>query len=173
MSRIGGGGSHSINVAFKALNLRALWDGDPARRTIRVETEVSQRWPDNYPRWQIVHFGVPARGSLPPAHIYWYHGSLDALKRQGIWQRLEKTAGRPPISQRSRAPRSGSLLVGSKGVVHTNAYNSVCALLPEGDFSNQVGHRRSCPARAATSGGGSRHARATQSRCPTSIMPGP
>ena len=37
---LGGGGSHSINLAFKALNLRALWDGPEAKGTIRIETEV-------------------------------------------------------------------------------------------------------------------------------------
>ena len=68
------------------------------------------------------------------------------LKRLGIWDRLEKIAGRSlEWKDGSWTPRSGTLLVGSKGVVHTNAHNSVCALLPESDFPNQGGPPRTLP----------------------------
>jgi hypothetical protein len=43
-------------------------------------------------------------------------------------------------------PKSiSSLLVGTQGVVHTNAHNSVCALLPETGFPNAGGPPRSFP----------------------------
>ncbi len=143
---LGGGGSHSINMTFKALNLRALWEagGDTTRR-IRVEAEIPEPCPENHPRWEVLRFDVPARGPQPPARIHWYDAPEAELKRQGIWQRLEKIAGRSLEWKDSWTPRSGSLLVGSKGVVHTNAHNSICALLPEGDFPNQGGPPQSLP----------------------------
>jgi hypothetical protein len=144
---LGGGGSHSINMAFKALNLRALWDeaGDAEHR-IRVEVEIPEPCPENFPRWQTLRFDFPARGPLPPARIHWYNGQEAELKRRGIWARLEKIAGRSlEWKDNSWTPHSGSLLVGSKGVVHTNAHNSVCALLPKSDFPNQGGPPRSLP----------------------------
>jgi hypothetical protein len=143
---LGGGGSHSINLTFKALNLVALWDGGDAPGTIRVEAETSERCPENFPRWEIVRFDIPARGPLPPARIHWYNAAEPELVRQGVWAKLEQIAGRPlEWKDNSWTPRSGSLLVGSKGVVHTNAHNSVCALLPEKDFPNTGGPPQRLP----------------------------
>ncbi|HPM84798.1 MAG TPA: Gfo/Idh/MocA family oxidoreductase [Candidatus Anammoximicrobium sp.] len=144
---LGGGGSHSINLAFKAFQLRSLWEpGGKTPNMIRVETEVSERCPDSFPRWQIVRFHIPAHGAIPAATIHWYNAAEAELVRQGIWARLEKIAGRPLEWQdNSWTPRSGTLLVGSKGVVHTNAHNSVCAWLPEGDFSNVAGPPQRLP----------------------------
>ena len=67
------------------------------------------------------------------------------MKRLGVWQRLEKIAGRSLQWKDSWTPRSGSLLVGSRGVVHTNAHNSMCALLPEADFPNTGGPPQTLP----------------------------
>ncbi len=144
---LGGGGSHSMNMTFKALNLRALWNaGDGPDKKIAIETEVSERSPENFPRWQIVRFSIPARGDMPPACIHWYNAPEAELRRQGIWQRLEQIAGRPlEWKDGSWTPRSGSLLVGSKGVVHTNAHNSSCKLLPEADFPDAGGPPRRLP----------------------------
>jgi len=149
---LGGGGSHSINLTFKALKLGALWQGVEGQARIRVETEIPEPCPESLPRWQIVRFDIPARGPLPPARIHWYNVGGEqkvpesGLKRIGIWQKLEKIAGRPLKWQDdSWTPESGTLLVGSKGVVHTNAHNSVCALLPEKDFPNTSGPPRRLP----------------------------
>jgi len=142
---LGGGGSHSINMAFKGLDLAALWEAEEAKELIRVEAEVSEKCPENFPRWQIVRFDVPRRGSLPPVRIHWYNAAEPELKRLGVWQRLEKIAGRSLEWKDSWTPRSGTLLVGSKGVVHTNAHNSICQLLPEGDFPDSGGPPRSLP----------------------------
>lgn len=144
---LGGGGSHSINMAFKALKLGELFDagsGQP-KGPIRVEAEIPQPCPDNFPRWQVLRYHVPARGPLPPATIHWYDGQESQLKKLGVWRKLEKIAGRSLEWQQSWTPRSGSLLVGSKGVVHTNAHNSMCALLPEGDFPNSGGPPQTLP----------------------------
>ena len=143
---LGGGGSHSINMAFKGLNLGALWEGagEPGIK-IRVEAEFPEPCPENFPQWQIVRFDLPARGKLPPVRIHWYNAQEAELKRQGIWARLEKIAGRPLEWKDSWTPRSGTLLVGSKGIVHTNAHNSMCELLPKGDFPDAGGPPKTIP----------------------------
>ncbi|MBM4041299.1 MAG: hypothetical protein FJ290_22580 [Planctomycetes bacterium] len=112
---------------------------------IRVEAECSELCPDNFPRWEIVRFDIPARGALPPARIHWYNAQESELQKRGIWQQLEKLAGRPLDWKEGWAPRFGSLLVGTKGVVHTNPHNSLCALLPAKDFPNSGGPPRSMP----------------------------
>ncbi len=143
---LGGGGSHSINLAFKGLKLGELWEGEKPQGRIRIETEIPEPCPEGFPRWQIVRFDIPARGPLPPVRIHWYNAAEQELRSQGIWQRLEKIAGRDLVwKDNSWTPQSGTLLVGSKGVVHTNAHNSVCALLPAKDFPNTGGPPRKLP----------------------------
>jgi hypothetical protein len=144
---LGGGGSHSINLAFKALNLGALWEtGGKDKATIRVEAETPERCMETFPRWENLRFDFPARGPLPPVRIHWHDAAEPELQRQGIWQRLEKIAGRPlEWKDNSWTPRSGSLLVGSKGVIHTNAHNSSCVLLPESDFPKSGGPPQKLP----------------------------
>ncbi|MGB2822853.1 MAG: Gfo/Idh/MocA family oxidoreductase [Phycisphaerae bacterium] len=143
---LGGGGSHSINMAFKALKLGELWrDTTDPKARIRVEAQVPEPCPENFPRWQTLRFDFPPRGSLPPVRMNWYNAPESQLRRLGVWQRLEKIAGRPLEWKAGWTPRSGSLLVGSKGVVHTNAHNSMCALLPESDFPKAGGPPKSLP----------------------------
>ncbi len=143
---LGGGGAHSINVAFKALKLGALWQGaDEAKGRIHVAAETPHRCIETFPSRQTVRFDVPARGALPPARIHWYNAPEQELRRLGIWQRLEQIAGRSLVWREGWTPESGSLLVGSKGVVHTNAHNSLCALLPVGDFLNSGGPPQKLP----------------------------
>ncbi|MBI4604564.1 MAG: Gfo/Idh/MocA family oxidoreductase [Planctomycetes bacterium] len=145
---VGGGGSHSIHMAFKALKIGALWEGGEAKGTIRIEAETSERCPENFPRWAFLRFDIPARGPLPPARLHWYNASEEELRKRGVWERLERIAGRSLEWKEGWTPRSGTLLVGSKGVVHTNAHNSLCALLPERDFPDSGGPPRTLPATA-------------------------
>jgi len=143
---LGGGGAHSINLVFKALKLGALWEGaDDVKGRIRVEAETPQRCIETFPSQQILRFDFPARGALPPVRIHWYNAPQKELQRLGIWQRLEQIAGRSLVWKEGWTPESGSLLVGSKGVVHTNAHNSLCALLPMRDFPNSSGPPQKLP----------------------------
>ena len=143
---LGGGGAHSINLAFKALKLGALWDGnDNNKGRIQVEAETPRRCIETFPSQQILRFDLPARGPLPPVRMHWYNAPQKELQRLGIWQRLEQIAGRSLVWKEGWTPESGSLLVGSKGVVHTNAHNSLCALLPVRDFPNSGGPPQKLP----------------------------
>jgi hypothetical protein len=123
-----------------------LWNGDGARRTIRVETEISERCPENYPRSQIVRFDLPARGPLPPARIHWCNAWESDIQRRAALDRLEKIGGQPLVWKTgSWSPHSFLLIVGSKGKVLANFHNSVCKLLPEKDFPNAGGPPQRLP----------------------------
>ena len=104
---------------------------------IRVKAEVPVISSLGYPEWEHVTFDIPARDSLPPARIHWHIGSEEHLKERGILQKLEKHAGTSLDWKYGWARTSGSMLIGSKGVAHTNPHNSLCKLLPEKDFPNQ------------------------------------
>ena len=140
------GGSHSIHMIFMGLRLGALWGTDgEAAGTIRVHGEPSELSPNTFPRWQTIRYEVPARANLPPVRIHWYNGSERVLDEEGILKKLEGIAGRSLVWERSWSPVSGSMLDGSRGVVHTNAHNSICAILPESDFPEAAGPPRRLP----------------------------
>jgi hypothetical protein len=139
---LGGAGSHSLSLAFKALNLQSLWDEPGGKKTIGIATEISGRCIENFPAWQYVHYDLPARGSMPPAKIHWFNGWDSEIKRQGILSRLEKIAGQPIQAEGSWSPHSFLLIVGSKGVVVANFHNSVCKLLPKERFADAGGPPR-------------------------------
>ena len=60
-------GLHKLSTVFKALNL-----GHP----ISVEASATKLNPETYPLGEIVRFGFPARGEMPPLTITWYDGGL-------------------------------------------------------------------------------------------------
>lgn len=140
---LGGWGSHAANMIFLGLRLGALWgtDGDAAG-TIRVRAEPSEVSAHTYPRFESTQFDIPARGDLPAARLHWHFAPRTRLEEQGVWRRLEEIAGQPPIMEGSWMPDSGSILAGSKGVVHTNSHNSICHMLPQSDFPAATGPPR-------------------------------
>jgi hypothetical protein len=138
--------THSIHMTFRGLDLAALWEGagGPGAR-IRVEAEYSELLPENYPIWQTVRFDVPARRKLPPVRVTCYNGRDQTMTERGVAERMRKIAGRSLDWGSGWAATSGSLLVGSKGVVHTNPHNSKCMILPEEKFPDQGGPPRTIP----------------------------
>ena len=143
---LGGAGAHSINLAFKALNLEALWNDADAKPTIRVETEVSERCPDNFPFCQLVHYDIPAHGSRPAAKIHWCNAWHSEIQRRGILKRLEEKVGQELMWKKgSWSPYSFLLIEGTKGMALANFHNSVCKLLPEENFPNTGGPPQKLP----------------------------
>ena len=53
---------------------RQHWEAGAAETPIRVEAECSEANQLSYPRWERVHWKIPARGSLPPVTFTWHHG---------------------------------------------------------------------------------------------------
>lgn len=142
---LGGAGSHSLNLAFKAFGLQSLWDNPDPQKTIRVTTEISERCRENYPKFQLVHYELPAHGSIPATQIHWCNAWNSEIQRRGILARLEKLAGQKLTADGSWSPHSFLLIVGTKGMALSNFHNSICKLLPEKNYPNTGGAPKRLP----------------------------
>lgn len=143
---LGGAGTHSLNLAFKALRLQSLWDAAETKQTLRVTTEISERCAENFPRCQLVHYELPARGAMAPTEIHWCNAWDAEIKRRGMVDRLERLAGQPLEWQKgSWSPHSFLLMIGSQGMALANFHNSECKLLPEEKFPDAGGPPQRLP----------------------------
>lgn len=119
---------HTVNLAFRGLQLGSLWESDGdggSRRIIRVEGKASDLNVETYPRNATVRYEFPARGDLPPARMTWTNGGprppAEVLPGQGMTE-------------------NGCALVGEKGVVFSDCpWNTRYKLLPEKSFTDFKG----------------------------------
>ncbi|RPH35115.1 MAG: gfo/Idh/MocA family oxidoreductase, partial [Planctomycetota bacterium] len=131
---LGNFGPHTGNLAFTALNLRDLWiaPADP----IRVKAEFSERNRLSFPKWEVICWRAPARGSMPPVTVTWHHAPVPGLP-PGSREKLGSMLRDLGVSQEReeaifKAP--GAMIVGKKGVLLTNSHNTDIALFPEDRF---------------------------------------
>jgi predicted dehydrogenase len=107
---------HTANMAFMALKL-----GHPTS----IAAESGEINPETYPAWARIVFEFPARGEMPPVKFVWYEGQKDGKK---VLPPEDLTKGLKLVD-------SGSLLVGTKGILYSpNDYGAQYRLLPEKDF---------------------------------------
>jgi predicted dehydrogenase len=94
-------GCHLFDASFWALKL-----GHPTS----VEAEVSGVHEETAPKWSVVTYQFPARGTLPPVKVSWYDGG--------------KRPPRPPELEKSRKVRGeyGVYILGDKGTIMDNSY---------------------------------------------------
>lgn len=142
---LGGAGAHSLNLAFKAFALQELWDRADPQATIRVTTEISERCPETFPKYQMVRYELPAHGTTPATQLSWYNGWIEEVERRGVLARLERLAGQKLRAEGGWSPNSFLLIVGSKGLALANFHNSVCKLLPEKNFPDAGGPPQRLP----------------------------
>lgn len=142
---LSGAGAHAINLALKALDVQSLWDNAGDHHTIRVTTEISERCPENFPRYQFLHFNIPAHGTIPESQIHWHQAFESNAQRRAVRERLEKLAGRPLVNKGSWVPNSFVLVIGEKGMAFANFHNSKCTLLPEKRFPDAGGPPQKLP----------------------------
>jgi len=155
--QLGNWGCHTMNVAFKGLKLDTLWPVPGVGAlwsiapTIRVEPEVSGICQGTFPKWEIIRFKFPGRGStssvaMPPVTINWYNG---AGKAPGPRKEIEKMMGRQldwgDAGEKRWKDHAGCLLVGTKGMLHSNGHNTEFTLLPTDKFEGFEGPARSLP----------------------------
>jgi predicted dehydrogenase len=108
---------HTANLPYRALKL-----GHPSS----VTGLCGDLNPETYPAWATVTFQFPARGELPPVKFVWYEGKRDGKK---VLPPAELFRGARPSD-------SGSLMVGSRGVLYSpDDYGGSYVLLPEKDFA--------------------------------------
>src|SRR5262249_17358289 len=82
---------------------------------------------ETYPAWSTITYEFPARGELPPVKLTWYEGAKDGKRH------LPSDA----ILQGEKASDSGSILVGSKGILFSpNDNGARFKLLPEKQYAD-------------------------------------
>ena len=113
---------HVMDTAFWALKL-----GSPTS----VEAEGEPHHPDSAPKWAVIRYEFPERGSLPPVKLTWYDGGR-----------------KPPaaLAHGEKLPDNGTILVGERGtILLPDAYGSTFVLLPKERFSGFVPPARTIP----------------------------
>ena len=113
-------GCHWIDLAFWALKLR---------HPLTVEAQGPPAHPEGAPPWLVVTWTFPARESLPPVTLKWYHG--DRKPPHATDGRLGDWKG------------NGVLFVGKKGMLLADYGNH--RLLPAEDFKDYARPPKSIP----------------------------
>lgn len=108
---VGDMGCHTLNTAFRALDLR---------NPMAVEAEVYEATAESYPKQSIITFLFPERHGLRTLRLKWYDGGL-----------------KPPADMIDgrELPKSGVVYVGEKGRIFSpDDYGSKYELLPKDKF---------------------------------------
>ncbi len=110
---IGDMGCHTLNTAFRALDLR---------NPIVVRAKCNEKTDESYPKSSIITYTFPQRGKLSPLKMTWYDGGL-----------------KPPadLLDGRNLPGSGVVYIGEKGKIYSpDDYGAEYRLLPEADFAD-------------------------------------
>jgi predicted dehydrogenase len=118
---------HTANMAFRALNL-----AHPS--TIEAENDPIN--PETYPGWAQITFQFPARGDMPPVKFVWYEGKKNGKKVLPPADLVQKAVSIDTNPRhRGKLVDSGSILVGSKGILYSpDDYGAEFFLYPAKDF---------------------------------------
>jgi hypothetical protein len=130
--QLGNWSVHSANLAFKAMDIVGLWQPEAgADRVVRVSAEASARHGGTFPKWERVHYEVPARGKLPPFTLHWHNGRNNLGSREQIEELIGRKLDWGDAGDKKWKDHAGLVVVGTKGKLHANGHNTVFALLPE------------------------------------------
>ncbi|MHC4406439.1 MAG: Gfo/Idh/MocA family protein [Planctomycetota bacterium] len=130
--QLGNWASHTANLGFMALKVHDLWlteTPQEPRPVIRIEAKCSEINRLSFPRWEIVSWEIPARAELPPITITWYNGAAPGVK-----DLLAPLLEGATEKDRGGWRFAGTLIVGTKGTIHTTGHNMSFRLLPEDRF---------------------------------------
>jgi len=108
---VGDMGAHLIDQIYWALKL-----GHAAT----VQASSTKYTKDSFPLGEIITYGFPARGSMPPAKMVWYDGGL--------------MPARPALLESGRLmgdDGGGCLFVGQKGMIMCSTYGENPRIIPE------------------------------------------
>jgi len=137
--QIGMWGTHTSYLTFMSLNILSLWDADPAAKPrIKVRAEVSGINRLSFPRWEHVHYSIPARGPLPPVTIHWVNGGSAPGWKEKLAELIGDPADWPEPQKKDERKRwsafAGVVLLGGKGRLHSTGHNYTIDLLPAKQF---------------------------------------
>jgi hypothetical protein len=132
--QLGNWATHSANLAFMSLKVHELWlaekPGEP-RPVVGVQAECSSINRLSFPRWEVIHWDIPARAEFPPIRITWHNGQTP-----GIEPILDRAIQGGPQKDKNNWRFAGTLIAGSKGAIHTTGHNMSFRLLPEDQFKD-------------------------------------
>jgi predicted dehydrogenase len=124
---LGDMGCHNIDTAYWALKL-----GLPSA----VEAESSGVNSETFPKWSIIKYEFPARGSLPPVRFTWYDGGK--LPARELFDGV--------ALRNNELPKNGTIMVGDKGKIVLRDWNANnFLLLPQEKFAEFKGPAQSIP----------------------------
>lgn len=136
---LGNWASHTANLAFMSLKLDKLWyppDAGGFEGKINVEARVSGLSTDVFPKWEVIHYDIPARGDLPPVKITWSAGSQEMRKE--VEERLGRKLDWGDAGEKKWQDYAGCLIIGSKGMMHLTGHNATFSMLPQAQFKEFV-----------------------------------
>jgi len=97
---------HTLNMPFAGLDLR-----DP----VSVQAETSGHNKDSYPKWSKITYQFPANDWRQAVTLYWYDGGQ--MPSPDVFPKLEDLKESYQDKRKKNGDRSGSLVVGEKGVI--------------------------------------------------------
>ena len=115
-----------------ALKVHELWLSETPQQphpAIRIRAKQSDLNRLSFPRWEIVEWEIPARAEFPPITIKWYNGAAP-----GVAEVLEPVMKGASERDKGGWQFAGTLIVGTKGRIHTTGHNMSFRLLPEEQF---------------------------------------
>jgi len=119
---------HTANMAVMAASLFDPITVEAVKNSGIVENET-------YPKYSVIKFEFPKRGTLPPCVLYWYDG-----KQYPSRELLDEHIGDRRLSG------SGSLIIGTKGTLFSpNDYGAAYTLYPEKKFRDYKKPKETLP----------------------------
>lgn len=137
IGELGNFGPHSANMAFMGLKVNDLWQAGASGGRIRVTAQCSEVNHISYPRWERIHWEIPARGALPPVTFTWHHGYPPdyAPGSRKVFEGILRDHNAAARDFKALLHSAGCLIVGSKGLLATPSHNTEVTLLPREKFS--------------------------------------
>ncbi|MHB8902696.1 MAG: Gfo/Idh/MocA family protein, partial [Thermoguttaceae bacterium] len=130
--QLGNWATHSANLGFMSLKVHDLWlaekSASPAP-TVRVQAQCSSINRLSFPRWETIHWDIPARADLAPIRITWHNGQTPEIEAV-----LDRAIQGGPAKDKNNWRFAGTLIVGTRGAIHTTGHNMSFRFLPEEPF---------------------------------------
>jgi hypothetical protein len=132
---IGTFGPHTAIFPFLALRMPELWARPCGAEPIRVTAECSSLNRISFPKWEIIRWQIPARGTLPAVEVVWHHGpGFPPGSRDQLHAKLRPFGIDTPAQADDLMKTAGSLIIGSEGALLGNDHSTQVTALPAQKF---------------------------------------
>ena len=132
--QLGNWASHTANLAVMSMRVHELWlDEKPPdpHPLVRIHAKTTGINKLSFPKWELITWEIPARGSLPPTAITWYNGATPGRKE--LVSAIHNEISDP---KERKLEFAGTYIVGTKGRLYATGHNATFGLLPEEPFKD-------------------------------------